>query len=89
MADWTNVKNKGWGQSKRALQNERVAQWKVMGSKFTSGVCNNIMEAQDYHDAANVADMMTWSCLCAMHGKEAMLADVDPYYVLVVCVCGC
>ena len=32
--------------------------------------------------------MMTWTCLCARYGKEAMLADVNPYYILgSVCAC--
>ena len=31
---------------------------------------------------------MTWTCLCARYGKEAMLADVNPYYILgSVCAC--
>ena len=69
--------------------NERAAKWKAAGNKFT-GVCyNNIYNASDYQQAGNVAEMVTMTVMCARYGKEAMLADVNPYYVLgSVCVCG-
>ena len=78
---------------KRESYNHIIAQWKAYGYQFQGGVYHNIYEGQDYQDAARVSNMMTWHCLCATHGKEAMLADVDSYYVLVVCVlcmlCNC
>ena len=89
MQDLQHVMSKGYGMGKRAQQNKRIAKWNVSGYKFEGCVYENICEAHDYQDAARVSHVMPWLCLQATHGKEAMLADVDPCCVLVVCVCVC
>ena len=89
-ADWNSTKNLGYGLGKKHQMNERTAQWKAAGNKFAGGCYNNIYNASDYQQAENVAEMMTMTIMCARYGKEAMLADVNPYYVLgSVCVCVC
>ena len=77
--DWTNLGAQGYGLNKRNTKNERIAQWKSSGKRFSGGVYKSIFNASDYHEAANIAEMMTWTVLCAKHGAEAMIADVNAY----------
>ena len=74
LADWNLFKSKGHGLGKQAAVNQRVAQWKVAGKAFKGGVYANIFSASNFQESSNGSDMMTWTCLCAVHGEKAMLA---------------
>ena len=69
---------------KQAAVNQRVAQWNVSGNAFDGGVYTNIFSASNFQESSNGSDMMTWTCLCAVHGEKAMLAGC----IGSVCVCG-
>ena len=75
--DWSNLGAQEYGLSKSHSKNERIAQWTSSGKRFSGGVHQSIFKASDYHQAENVAEMMTWKVLCAKHGTEAMIADVN------------
>ena len=77
--DWNQLQSQGYGLNKRQNMNERIAQWKASSKRFSGGVCKSIFNASDYHEAASIAEMMTWTVLYAKHGAEAMIADVNTY----------
>ena len=85
--DWNNIKKTGYGQGKMRSQNQRIAQWIVSDCKFEGGVYACIFTGEDYQDRAQTVSLMSWNCLCAEKGKEAVV-DVCVCMVL-MCVCVC
>ena len=75
--DWNGIQKKGYGQNKREMLNQRIAQWKASGKNVEGGCYDSCYAAEDYHDAQNTSDLMTWNVLCARFGKQAL-----PVYVL-------
>ena len=73
----------GWGLGKQQAQNQRIAQWKVRGKAFEGGVYESVFAASNFQEYTSASEMVTWTCLCAIHGTEAMLAVC----IGSVCVC--
>ena len=61
----------------REMTNQRIAQWKMSGTRFEGGCYNSVYAAEDYLDAQNTSDLTSWNVMCAKHGKQAL-----PLYVL-------
>ena len=82
--DWNSINNQGYGLNKRSSKNQRIAQWKIAGGKFSGGIYNTVLSANDYRQAENFSEMMSWNVLCARYGPEATIADI---VIDSVCVC--
>ena len=67
-------------------QNERIAQWIVADGKFEGGVYSCMFTGEDYQDRKQTVNLMSWNCLCADKGKEAVV-DVCVCMVI-MCVCA-
>ena len=87
--DWNNLKMTGYGQGKRNNQNERIAQWIVADGKFEGGVYSCMFTGEDYQDRKQTVNLMSWNCLCADKGKEAVVDVCVCMVIMCVCVLVC
>ena len=87
--DWNNLKMTGYGQGKMRNQNEIIAQWIVADGKFEGGVYSCMFTGEDYQDRKQTVNLMSWNCLCADKGKEAVVDVCVCMVIMCVCVCWC